>query len=342
MLFNTSNNFYLGNKPVTQIFIKGVPLINIAPNPIFTSYTTFGANPQTNYVPQDSYPSLYVYEGRNVVFLLENNFFNNTLYPRIQSVINTFDQVYDWYKFYTGSDPALFKIYNNKTTIASVTSTCGAGCGLIGFTGIEIQRNYWNSAYVNNLITLNNSLYDQVLFYEFGRNFWFSDPQLWLPELPFMDGAFAIFMRFITMEKTGVAGASFNSTPFQTFKNTITGMMNTYINGPYNWNNTFLLDQSVPNAMNLTGAADLMASLCFDLRNRFGDLWLENIWKITKTRPTASSIQDIVDNFIRSCANAVSLNLTSLFENYYRWPVSANVKTYMNGLSGYIVPELNP
>jgi hypothetical protein len=339
---NLSNNFFLGAKPVTQIFIKDFPLINVAPPPVFTSYTSFGANPQTNYTPQYFYSSLYVYEGRNVAFLIENNFFTNLLYPKMQSVVNVFDNVYDLYKFYTGFTPVKIKTYNNKATIASVTATCGPGCGLIGNTGIEIERTYWNNKYVANLITSNNNLYDQVLFYEFGRNFWDSDPQLWLPGLPIMDVAFAIFMRFLTMEKTGVQGAPFNTTPFSTFKSTIVNMLSTYITGPYNWNNTFLINKEVPNALNLRGAADLAASLFFDLSGRFGNLWLENIWKITPTRPTASVVQDIPDNFVRSCAQAVNLNLTSLFENYYKWPISTTVKAYLSSLPNYTVPELIP
>jgi serralysin len=348
MILN-SNKIFLGNTPITNILIDGKftsqidlgifiePIQPYVPDPVTTSYTSFGFPP-----PEVFYPSLYVYEGRNIAFLVENNFYNPQDYLKMQSIVDTFDSVYDWYEYYTGQKPILFRNYNNKLSIASVEVTCGAGCGYIGFTGIEIQRNWWNTAYVNNLITLNNGLYDQTLFYEFGRNFWFSDPQLWLPNLPFMDAAFAIFMRFITMERTNVQGAPFNGvTPFTTFKNTITGMMTTYLNGPYSWDNTFKLDRGVPNALGLNGASDLMASMFYELKNRFGNLWLENIWKITKTKPAANNIDDVVNNFITSCADAVNLNLYYLFDEYYRWPVSQFAKRYMEKYPAYIMPELS-
>lgn len=313
--------------------LSQTPIAVSIPSPTTTSYTTFGANPPT-YIPQNFYPSLYVYEGRNIAFLIENNFYNPTDYQKMLNIVNTFDNVYDQYKFYTGREPFKYgpTLFNNKSTIASVTATCGVGCGLIGYTGIEIDRNWWNNYYINNLITLNNNLYDQVLFYEFGRNFWFSDSQLYSPTLPFMDGAFAIFMRFITMEKVGVSGAPFNGvTPFSTFKNTLLGLIDTYIAGPYNWDNTFKLDQGVPNALGL-GCSDLMASLCYDLTKRFGDEWLNNIWKNTSNKLSATSDQDIIDNFIISSAEAVNLNLVSLFQDVYKWPVSDKVKGLLKDL----------
>lgn len=347
MILN-SNKIFLGNAPITNILIDGKftsqidlgifidPIQPYVPDPVTTSYTSFGFPP-----PEVFYPSLFVYEGRNIAFLVENNFYNPSDYSKMQSIVNTFDDVYDWYEFYTGQKPIIIKNYNNKLPIASVLVTCGVGCGQIGYTGIEIDRNWWNTYYVNDLITLNNGLYDQVLFYEFGRNFWFSDPQLWLPELPFMDSAFAIFMRFLTMEKTGVQGAPFNGViPFTTLKNTTTALMTTYLNGPYSWDNTFKLDSGVPNALGL-GGSDLMASMLYELRNRFGNLWLENIWKITKTKPAATNIDDIVYNFITSCADSVYLDLTYLFDEYYRWPVSQSAKNYMAKYPPYITPNLS-
>ena len=115
-------------------------------------------------------------------------------------------------------------------------------------------------------------------------------------------------------------------------------MMTTYINGPYNFNNTFKIDRGVPSAIaptGNTGASDLMASLLFDLRDRFGDFWLNNIWKKIRLRPQANTIQEAADNFIISCAEAIQLNIIPLFENYYRWPVSPQAKTYIEQFPMY-------
>jgi hypothetical protein len=258
-------------------------------------------------------------------------------------VVNTFDKVYEWYKFYTGRIPTpwFLTLFNNKLTIATgVPATCGAGCGYIGFTGIEIQNNFWNDKYINNLITLDNGLYDQTVFYEFGRNFWFTDAQFRGNQdqgLLFMDGAFAIFMRFLTMEKIGVKGAPFFGTqayPFNFFKNEVLKMITTYCNGPYTFDNTFKIDRGVPNGFN-GSCSDLMASMLYDLKAKLGDKWLENIWKKAQTKAAATSIQSAVDNFIISCAEAAELNLTSLFESYYKWPVSPSVRTLLEGYPKY-------
>lgn len=319
--------------------LTDIPFTNLPTTPVSASYVSFD---NQNY-------NFYVYEGKNIAFLTQDNYFNAPEYERMRAIVSTFDKVYEWYEFYTGSKPTPWgpTLYNNKLTVATgVLTTCGAACGYVGFTGIEVQKTFWDNYYVNNLITLNNNLYDQVIFYEFGRNFWFLDDRFRNYQNPpvgllFMDGAFAIFMRFITMEKVNVQGSTFVGSvtlPFNIFKNAITGMMTTYINGSYNFNNTFKIDRGVPSAIaptGNTGASDLMASLLFDLRDRFGDLWLNNIWKKIRLRPQANTIQEAADNFIISCAEAIQLNIIPLFENYYRWPVSPQAKTYIEQFPMY-------
>jgi hypothetical protein len=51
-----------------------------------------------------------------------------------------------------------------------VSQTCGAACSYLGVTGTEIEPPYFQTLYDG---IANNDLYDQALFYEFGRNFWF-------------------------------------------------------------------------------------------------------------------------------------------------------------------------
>jgi hypothetical protein len=335
MILN-SNTLFAGSRPVAQILINDTATL---PLPKLTT-ATYSSFPNLGRTP-DFYPLMYVYESENIVFLIENNFYTPRNYYKMLRIVETFNDVYEWYYFYTGLRPYNYITYNNKLVIATVSATCGAGCGQIASTGIEIEKGWWNSVYVNNLITLNNNLYDHTLFYEFGRNFWFSWTTLEAP-VPvwdtFMGGAFAIFMRFITMEKTGVRGAPFNqAVPLVTFNQSMTGLMTTYLNGSYNFDNTFKIDQGVPNAYDL-GGSDLMASMLYDLRSKLGETWLNNIWKISHTKPGAATMNDVIYNFITSCSDAVNLNLTNLFENYYRWPVSAAAKTYMSGRTNYIVP----
>ena len=328
---------YLSNQsPV----LTDIPFTNLPITAVSINYVSFL---NENY-------NLYVYEGKNIVFLTEDNYFDTPDYNKMRAVVDTFDKVYEWYEFYTGAKPVPYTstLYNNKLTIATgVLTTCnpGPGCGYFGYTGVEVQRTFWNNYYVNNLITLNNDLYDQVIFYELGKNFcpWFISNQFsnLQPGLQVAE-AFAVFMRFITMEKVEVQGAPFRGASvaeFNIFKNTITGMLTTYINGPYDFNNTFKIDKEVPNALNLLYSANLLASLMFDLRNRFGDLWLNNIWKRPRLKLQTITLQDAVDNFVISCAEAVQLNIVSLFEDYYRWPLSPQAKDYIEQYPKYVEPN---
>ena len=118
----------------------------------------------------DVQTNLYAWEGKNVMILSRNNNLNRvTMFRWLKAM----DTTYGYYKVCTGREPILFIPYyyiNNKATIADVANTCGAGCGFLGWTGIELQNTYFDVMY--NAIN-NNNQYDQAVFYEFGRNFGF-------------------------------------------------------------------------------------------------------------------------------------------------------------------------
>lgn len=96
-------------------------------------------------------------------------------------------------------------------------TTCGAGCSVLGQAGIEIMHDYLEPLYTE---VATSNQYDQVLFYELGRHFWFWSPQLQFksPELDPVVTGFAVWMRFRSMKAAKVKGAPFNGTPFTTFQ----------------------------------------------------------------------------------------------------------------------------
>lgn len=85
-------------------------------------------------------------------------------------MISYIDSAYDFYARTTGRKPTPFQpgMYRDFLSIAIVDKTCGAGCGYLGFTGIEILDSFFMVMYDSD----GRQRYD-IPFYELGRNFWF-------------------------------------------------------------------------------------------------------------------------------------------------------------------------
>ncbi|MEM9774146.1 MAG: RICIN domain-containing protein [Chloroflexota bacterium] len=261
--------------------------------------------------------------GQNVALLVPDNGYDQNILTQMVAV---YDQAYDYYKQSTGKEPIPAKTYNGLTTIAVVPATCGAGCGYLGFTGIELQQTYFDSD-IYPPTNLNNE-YDQVVFYEFGRNFWFYADHLTYqaPDSGDITTGFAVFMRFKAMEATGVNPAPFGNTSFQAFENEVRGLLQTYLNNSaYTWETTLKVNQGVPNSLGL-GTSDLFASFLFALEDTYGPSFVQQFWKEAGKRPEANLTQDAVDNFVIAASIAASENLTNLFNTTWRWPVSAQAQ----------------
>lgn len=240
--------------------------------------------------------------------------------------LSAMDATYAFYKNCTGRSPASFAptFIDNRSTIADVPATCGAGCSYIGFTGIEMLNTYFDIMYngINN-----NNQYDQVDFYEFGRNFWFYSPQLaYQANDPVVTG-YAVFMRFMSMDAIGINGGPFGNLTFPNFESEEEGLVDTYVADPrLNWANTLGAGQGIPGST--LGATDLFASFCFRLKRDYGgNNFVQNLWKNAGLRPVANTTQDAVDNFVLAACATANKNLTSLFMNTWRWPVSASAQT---------------
>ena len=292
-------------------------------------YTSYSQTPQNYTSFQGTSLSLYAWQGNKIMLLSSSNTLNTTT---MTNWVNAMDGAYNYYALCTGREPYFYTgvtYLNNRSTIADVPATCGAGCGYVGWTGIEMP----NSTFTNMYNSINNqNLYNQVPFYELGRNFWFYDSQLkYKSNDPIVTG-YAVFMRFMSMEAAGVQGAPFNSWSFTQFKNNVINLLPAYMaDNSLNWGNTLGIGQGVPNS-NL-GATDLFASFCFYLRDNYcGQNWLQNVWKFAGLRPTALTTQDAVDNFIIAASQAANTNLVALF-SYWRWTVSANAIAYINSLN---------
>jgi hypothetical protein len=299
-----------------QVLSASAQLTVTAPGPVATTYTTFGGQ---------ALP-LYAWEGVHTAILTASPGRDPVVMAKLLAAA---DGTYAYYKAATGYTPGPAKTYNGKLTIAEVPTTCGAGCGYLGATGIELQTGTFAVGY--DAVRLNNQ-YDQAAFYEFGRNFWFLGPRLEYVAPDNSGGAvttgFAVFMRFMAMDVQGLPGAPYYAWSYPEFRTRVEAMVDLYQADPtQTWSNTLRLGHPQANNPSGLGATDLFASCCFRLRRDYGgDAFIAKLWKEAALRPTAANTQGAVDNFFLASCAAAGRNLTPLFETAWRWPLSAAAK----------------
>ena len=132
------------------------------------------------------------WEGKKVVFLTTDAKLDHGL---MGIWVSRLDEGWQLYADLTGRSPGAFHQINGKPTIAAVPTaavTCGAGCGYIGVTGIELAMFY--DANYRQLKARPKSM-PHYAFYEMGRNYYtFGDRHSC-----FITG-FAVFMRYVCMD----------------------------------------------------------------------------------------------------------------------------------------------
>lgn len=318
-LVEPDETFFVRLAPTTYKINKGTATGTIlnddqdtpTPTSQSTSYITFYGDEL----------KLYPWEGRNVAVLTATSKLDSGVMARIVEVC---DATYDYYKAVTGRVPSVGKQFNGKSTVAEVSSACGgaAACGYSGFTGIEMQTTYFDVLY--NQIKQNN-LYDQVVFYEFGRNFWFYGDQIeYIGEDSngVVSTGFAVYMRFKAMRSVNAAGAPFNGNSFSSFEEAVRSLVDTYeADTSLNWANTLRIYKAPPNDLGLNGT-DLFASFCMRLERDYGgEEFTRKLWKEVEKRPKANTTTEALRNFVDAASTAAGQDLTPLFRDQWRWPL---------------------
>jgi hypothetical protein len=269
--------------------------------------------------------------GRKMAFLTNSSALDPVVMDRMTT---TFDAVFDWYAEATGRlpDPKAGFLYNGLPTVAEVTVSCGAGCGFLGATGIELEGGTFDILY-DGVRTVNQ--YDQTLFYEYGRNFYFYDPKIRYKESGalaapagssgWIGTGYAVLMRFGAMDAVGVEGAPFGGTPFPAFRASVAAMLDTYTaNASLNFSNT-LLANTPPAGGGST--SDFFASFGLRLAQWYGPQVLSRMWLEIGARPDAATTQDAVDNWFLGCCYGAGRNLGPLFTGPWKIPVSGAAQT---------------
>lgn len=265
---------------------------------------------------------MFKYEGTKTMLLSKESNLDTAV---MQKWLDAMDGAYNFYMLCTGRepDPLPSTWINQKSTIASADPTCGAGCGYLGATGIEILDVYFDMCYTSILF---ENKYEQIIFYELGRNFWFYGNKLAYENDPITTG-YAVFMRFMSMKYIGVDDYPSHID----FVNSIRELRSAYMaDSTLNWANTLGVGAGVPGSP--WGAADLFASFCFYLEETYGWQWLQNIWKYAALLPDRQSTQDAADNFIIASSQAANMNLIPLFQEW-RWPVSQSAIDFIDSLA---------
>jgi hypothetical protein len=260
-------------------------------------YSPFG-NPELGPI------TMNVWRGSEVALLTPSDQLNRYNPDVLKQIVGTLDRAWNFYAQTTGREPIPYRQIDGLTTIAVVPSSCGAGCAFLGFTGVEIWQDPYFDVWLHDTVAKTNQ-YDHILFYEFGRNFWFYGNQL--QSLPTdVAGSFAIANRFLSMAAAGVEGAPFNaSLPFEEFRTSIMDDLSQFYfaDANQNWSNTILTNTVPPNSR--WNPPDFLASLFGRVHEDFGDEVYGKMWQTIRNAPATNDPLVATDIIINS-ANAVS------------------------------------
>ena len=249
--------------------------------------------------------TLYPWTGSQIAVLTTSN----SLDPNVmEPLLDALDRAFDVYAYITGREPALFRNHEGLLTIAQVPTTFGTNGGALGWlgsTGIELSQDVWTRLYNG---VAQSGQFDQAVFYELGRNFWFYEAQLGAID-PFVTG-FAIVNRFISMEQANLPGGPFNGgLNFSEFKRSILeDLTQTYLsNGSYTLENTIAAGGGV-SSPNKWGAAELAASFLDQVSEDFGLEAYRDFYQVLGSLPQASTDSAVIQNFLDAARQATGID----------------------------------
>ncbi|MBD8905749.1 calcium-binding protein [Methylorubrum zatmanii] len=257
------------------------------------------------YYAYDGYlVSLFPWQGQRVALLTEASDLDGDV---MEAILGRIDAAYDVYAKITGQVPAPYKLYNGLVSIAEVPTALGGAASAIGYlgaSGIELTTDAFNQLYAG---AADDGRFEQTVFYELGRNFWFYGPQLG-PVDAFVTG-FAIANRFVSMQEAGIVGSPFGGLPFDEFKVSILeDLAQTFFQGTgYTLANTLGAGTGVPNPDNW-GAADLAASLLYQVYEDFGVETYARFFQDLALRPAAGTPAEAFGNLVGAATQATGLD----------------------------------
>jgi hypothetical protein len=264
---------------------------------------------------------LYPWEGRNIVLLTEAREHDPELIGRL---VDIFDKTFDYFARVTGRKPNTYYAMNNKTTIAEVPETCGAGCGMIGATGVEMTRD----SFAGHLEDLQrDGQIRSLVMWEFGRNFFFYEGQMRYksPDRIGIKNTFAAVMRTLVFRDEQL--------PMQPFMVEVSESHDQDLDGyvadiSSNFDNTLRINAGTGSSRD--GGWKLMAAMIIRLHRDYGGAKFNaRFWQAMGRQPKAETTQDAIDNFARAACLAAEKNLTGLLRGPWKLPISDSVADAM-------------
>jgi hypothetical protein len=259
---------------------------------------------------------LRAYQGREVMLLVPDNGVFAADPQVVNKILHRLDESWDYYRRTTGRQP---QTYGNRVnwggqthliglpTLAVVEQTCGAGCGFVGVTGIEIARDFWEQTY-NNAVAGEET---RGLFeYEMGRNFWFFGHLFESAEVPtyHLGTAFATIYGY----RAGVAAGSTEQPGnelvdwVQTYRAGFAG----YLAAP---------DWRLIRDGGITGER-IHGGLWLYLARQFGEDWHGRFFRHAWQLEAARSMDDAISNYILAASVAARRNLYAFFTGALDFP----------------------
>lgn len=257
------------------------------------------------YYAYDGYlVSLYPWQGQRVALLTSANDLDGDV---MEDILNRIDAAYDVYATITGRIPEPYKLYNGLITIAEVPVALGGAANAIGYlgsTGIELTTAAFDQLYAG---AASAGSFDQTVFYELGRNFWFYGPQL--GEVDAFVTGYAIVNRFVSMQEAGIAGSPFGGLSFDAFKQSILeDLAQSFFQGADNTLATTLgAATGVPND-NGWGAADLAAALLYQVYEDFGLDAYARFFQTLSGLPAADTPEAAFGNLVSAATQATGID----------------------------------
>lgn len=271
------------------------------------------------------------WEGEQVVFLTTSKDFDAKV---IGHLLDRLDAGWKHYAEIVGKSPRSRNLVNNKPTIAAVPDgrlTCGAGCGYVGATGIEVAL-FYNRDY--RVLKDQPDAFLHYYFYEMGRNYFVFGHR----HSVFTTG-FAVLMRYVCMDAVKA------SDPEAALRKQIEKAESVYADGQMSFLDAFTthgrLSEKKGRLKGFRGPSDqpvMYTSAMLKLRKDYGgDDFLQAFFKqlltCPATRPTDadSALRQSV-NWLVAASLAAGQDLTPVFIDRWRMPITDETRKTLAGI----------
>ncbi|GHG73380.1 calcium-binding protein [Comamonas sp. JC664] len=309
---------------------------------------------KANYTPA-SYPSttlsMFLWKGRKIALRTPDRTTCTT--QNLQHIVTGLDKGADFYELATGRAPSPYLTYGALNSFVVLPngygSPCGGlACGYVGYTGVEFKFEVFRDQMCPDAAA---GVHDSTPYYELGRNYWFYSAQLASSESAYGSSivtGYAVAMRFLAMSHEGLSG---NST-HNTLRGQVVGLVDTYRTATaacgtsgatttpttpggstcyrHDWENTLRAGTGL-SGLNST---DLFASFVLRLHRQHGWSFVYNVWQEAAALSSVTSAYHAADNFVIAASRAAGANLSDVFQQSWRWPVSSSVRTQLQSELG--------